>query len=176
MPTDVFHMDANGVRISVDRAVFAEHAYATRNIASIATVADRGILWPGRITLLLGFGLLAAGVLISNPITLMLGGVATLSGSLNLARKRTKYGVRIVTQRGPVYVLASQDKRYAETVSTALRKAVEASRQRREAAYSDSGSAGADGGAAPAASSDSSRPRGGAQPRFRRKRRRQGKG
>lgn len=183
MATDVFHIDANGVRISADRAVFAEHTYATRNIQSIVAVTDKGVRWPGMAMLFIGFGLVAAGLVIGHTITLMFGAVAILSGSLNLARKRPKYGVRIVTQRGPVYVLASQDKPYVETVSAALSKAVDASRRRREAAPSD---AAAPGDGEPSAVSDSSsssrreprpgagspapRPRG--QPaRFRRRRR-----
>ena len=176
MPTDVFHIDANGVRISVDRAVFAEHAYATRNIQSVVTVTDKGIRWPGMTMLFVGFGLVAAGFAIGHTITLMFGAVAILSGSLNLARKRPKYGVRIVTQRGPVYVLASQDKPYVETVSAALRKAVDASRRRREAAPADGKAAASDSSSPPRQDSRSGadapapRPRG--QPaRFRRRRR-----
>ena len=158
MPTDVFHIDANGVRISADRAVFGEHAYATRNIRSIVTVTDKGVRWPGMTMLFIGFGLVAAGLVIGHTITLMFGAVAILSGSLNLGRKRSKYGVRIVTQRGPVYVLASQDKPYVEIVSAALRKAVDASSRRREAAASKTAAPGDDD---PAAAPDPSRPRSG---------------
>ncbi len=184
MPTDVFHMDANGVRISVDRAVFAEHVYATRNISSVVTVTDAGVRWPGKIMLALGLALIVAGLVISHTITLMFGAVAVLSGSLNLARKRPKYGVRIVTRRGPVYVLASQDKPYAETVSAALRRAVEAARERRGPASREEPDdlPDAPGDASPHSSEQSSpagpvraqsRPRAGGQPaRFRRRRRR----
>ncbi len=129
MATDVFHMDANGVRISVDRAVFANHTYATRNISGVAAIADKGVRWPGIFTMALGFGLLIGGFVFSHTFTMILGVGGVLSGSLNLSRKRPKYGVRIVTQRGPVYVLASQDKQYVETVSTALQKAMSAARK-----------------------------------------------
>ena len=107
MATDVFHMDANGVRISVDRAVFANHTYATRNISSVAAIADKGVRWPGIFTMVLGIGLLIGGFVFSHTFTLILGVGGVLSGSLNLSRKRPKYGLRIITQRGPVYVLAS---------------------------------------------------------------------
>ncbi len=131
MATDVFHMDANGVRISVDRAVFANHTYATRNISSVAAIADKGVRWPGIFTMVLGIGLLIGGFVFSHTFTLILGVGGVLSGSLNLSRKRPKYGLRIITQRGPVYVLASQDKQYVETVSTALQKAMSAARRAR---------------------------------------------
>ncbi len=131
MATDVFHMDANGVRISVDRAVFANHTYATRNISGVAAIADKGVRWPGIFTMVLGIGLLIGGFVFSHTFTLILGVGGVLSGSLNLSRKRPKYGLRIITQRGPVYVLASQDKQYVETVSTALQKAMSAARRAR---------------------------------------------
>ena len=129
MATEVFHMDANGVRISVDRAVFANHTYATRNISSVAAIADRGVRWPGTFTMALGFGLLLGGFVFSHTFTMILGVGGVLSGSLNLSRKRVKYGLRIFTQRGPVYVLASQDKQYVDTVSTALQRAMSAARR-----------------------------------------------
>lgn len=129
MPTEVFHMDANGVWVSADRAVFAEHTYATRNITGIAQVQDRGVRWPGMVTFFAGIGLLAGGLAAGHAITLLIGAAAVLSGSLNLARKRAKFGIRLTTQRGPVYVLASRDKHYVETVSTALRRAVSAAQR-----------------------------------------------
>lgn len=126
-------MDANGVRISAQRAVFAEHAYAPRNIRSVDRVEDKGIRWPGMGMLFLGFGIMIAGLILQHTITLMVGAVAVMSGSLNLARKKPRYGIRITTQRGPVYVLASRDKRYVEVVSDALLRAVSVAHQGRGA-------------------------------------------
>ena len=156
MTTDhLFHMDANGVRISADRAKFGQHTYATRNISGLSSVTDRGNRIPGRITLVIGFTLIVTGFVIAHTITMAFGAVAILSGSLNLARKRPKFGLRITTQRGPVNVLAAADKRYVETVSKALLKAMstarEASALRRqgsEARGSDPGGSSADGGPA----------------------------
>ncbi|MDE2836923.1 MAG: DUF6232 family protein [Chloroflexota bacterium] len=124
MATDVFHMDANGVRISAHRSVFGEHTYATRNIQSVDRVEDKGVRWPGMGTLFIGLVIVAVGFVLQHTITLMIGAVAVLSGSLNLSRKRPRYGIRITTQRGPVYVLASRDKRYVELVADALLRAV----------------------------------------------------
>ena len=126
MATDVFHIDANGVRISAQRAVFGEHTYATRNIQRVERIEDKGIRWPGTGTLFIGFASIAAGLIMGSTVALIIGAVAVLSGSLNLARKRSKYGVRITTHRGPVYVLASADKRYVEVVADALLRAVSA--------------------------------------------------
>ena len=131
MATDVFHIDANGVRISARRAEFGEHAYAPRNITAVEPVEDKGRRWPGYMMLLIGFAALGAGLALDQTTAMLVGGVAILSGSLNLRRKRPRYGIRIVTQRGPVYVLASRDKRYVEVVANALRRAVSASRERR---------------------------------------------
>ena len=139
MATDVFHMDANGVRISAQRAVFAEHAYAPRNIWSVDRVEDKGVRWPGIGMLFLGFGIMIAGLIMQHTITLLIGAVAVTSGSLNLARKRPRYGLRITTQRGPVYVLASRDKRYVEVVADALLRAVSAAHRTREAAHDETG-------------------------------------
>ncbi len=129
MTTEVFHMDANGVHISVDRAVFADHKYATRNISAVSTVMDRGNRWPGRITLGIAFVLITAGFVIDSMPVMFLGAAAVLSGSLNLARKKSQYGLRIRTQRGPVYVLASSDKHYVEIVSGALQRAMSDARR-----------------------------------------------
>ncbi len=134
MATEVFHMDANGVRISAQRAVFAEHAYAPRNISGVERVEDKGIRWPGQSTLVLGFAIIGAGFIMQHTITVMVGAVAVMSGSLNLARKKPRYGIRITTQRGPVYVLASRDQRYVEVVADALLRAVSAAHRSREAA------------------------------------------
>ena len=168
-------MDANGVRISAQRAVFAEHAYAPRNIQSVDRVEDKGIRWPGQATLVLGFAIIIAGFIMQHTITVMVGAVAVMSGSLNLARKRPRYGIRITTQRGPVYVLASRDQRYVEVVSDALLRAVSVAHQRREAATSDEAESGQEPspGRAPAAEPESQAPprRRGGRPTPRRRRR-----
>ena len=80
----------------------------------------------------LGLGLAVVGFVMDSTIVMMMGGASVLSGSLNLSRKRPKFGIRITTQRGPVYVLASQDKRYVEVVATALRYAISAARRTTE--------------------------------------------
>lgn len=132
MATDVFHMDANGVRISIDRAGFGEHVYATRNITNVESIQDSGRRWPGKMMTVLGLGLAVVGFVMDSTIVMMMGGASVLSGSLNLSRKRPKFGIRITTQRGPVYVLASQDKRYVEVVATALRYAISTARRTTE--------------------------------------------
>lgn len=134
MATEVFHIDANGVRISARRAEFGEHAYAPRNISAVEPVEDKGRRWPGYAMLFIGFAALGAGFVLDETTAMLVGAVAILSGSLNLGRKRPRYGIRIVTRRGPVYVLASRDKRYVEVVANALRRAVSASRDSRSGA------------------------------------------
>ena len=134
MATEVFHMDANGVRISARRAVFGEHAYAPRNIRNVERIEDKGVRWPGTSTLVIGFIAMAAGLVLQHTITLLIGAVAITSGSFNLARKKPRYGIRITTQRGPVYVLASRDQRYVEVVADALLRAISVAHQSREAA------------------------------------------
>lgn len=174
MATEVFHMDANGVRISAQRAVFAEHAYAPRNIQGVDRVEDKGIRWPGQATLVLGFAIIIAGFIMQHTITVMVGAVAVMSGSLNLARKRPRYGIRITTQRGPVYVLASRDQRYVEVVADALLRAVSVAHQRREAARDEAEAGeGHSTGRAPAAEPGSQAPprRRGGRPTPRRRRR-----
>ena len=168
-------MDANGVRISARRAEFGEHAYATRNISAVEPVEDKGRRWPGYAMLLIGFAALGAGFALDPTTTMLVGGVAILSGSLNLRRKRPRYGIRIATQRGPVYVLASRDKRYVEVVANALRRAVSAARAGRvvpdEAAPEDA-EGGADAVAVSPAAPERAAPRRGGRPAPRRRRRR----
>ena len=174
MPTEVFHMDANGVRISAQRAVFAEHTYAPRNIRSVDRVEDQGVRWPGRFTLFLGFAIIGAGFLLQYTLVVLVGAVGVMSGSLNLARKRSRYGIRITTQRGPVYVLASRDKRYVEVVADALLRAVSAAHRTREAAQDepeDSPGEQRSPDHAPAPRSQAPSPRRGGRPTPRRRRR-----
>lgn len=137
MATEVFHMDANGVHITQRRAVFGEHAYAPRNIQSVDRIEDGGVRWPGRFTLLLGFAIIGVGFLLQQTLVVLVGAVAVMSGSLNLARKRSRFGIRIMTQRGPVYVLASRDKRYVEVVADALLRAISVAHQSRRGTQED---------------------------------------
>ncbi len=166
MATEVFHIDANGVRISARRAEFGEHAYAPRNITAVEPVEDKGRRWPGYMMLFIGFAALGAGLVLNQTTAMLVGGVAILSGSLNLRRKRPRYGIRIATQRGPVYVLASRDKRYVEVVANALRRAVSASQEGRGAARSPEDAAHGAAQDAPAAARRGGRP----APRRRRRR------
>ena len=170
MATDVFHMDANGVRISAHRSVFGEHTYATRNIQSVDRVEDKGVRWPGMGTLFIGLVIVAVGFVLQHMITLMIGAVAVLSGSLNLSRKRPRYGIRITTQRGPVYVLASRDKRYVEVVSEALLRAMSAAHRARGSAREEPAS-GEESSADPGTAPEPQAPRRGGRPTRRRRRR-----
>ena len=170
MATEIFHMDANGVRISAHRSVFGEHTYATRNISAVDRIEDKGVRWPGIGTLTIGFVALAAGLALQHTFTLLIGAVAVLSGSLNLARKRPKYGLRITTQRGPVYVLASMDKHYVETVADALLRAVSVAHRAREASRDESDS-GEEPRAERASPAGAPAPRRGGRPTPRRRRR-----
>ena len=170
MATDVFHMDANGVRISAHRSVFGEHTYATRNIQSVDRVEDKGVRWPGMGTLFIGLVIVVVGLVLQHTITLMIGAVAVLSGSLNLSRKRPRYGIRITTQRGPVYVLASRDKRYVEVVAEALLRAVSVAHRTRGPAREET-APGEESSADRAAAPESQAPRRGGRPTRRRRRR-----
>ena len=170
MATEVFHMDANGVRISAHRSVFGEHTYATRNIQSVDRVEDKGVRWPGIGTLSIGLAVAVVGLVLQHTITLMIGAVAVLSGTLNLSRKRPRYGIRITTHRGPVYVLASRDKRYVEVVADALLRAVSVAHRSREAVRGESGP-GDEGGPGYAPATDMPATRRGGRPTRRRRRR-----
>ena len=99
-----------------------------KNIESVAIVEDKAKRWPGRMTLLIGIVLIVIGFVIEQTVGMMLGAVALLSGSINLSRKRSRFGLRIMTKRGAVFVLASQDRGYVETVSIALQTAIDSSR------------------------------------------------
>lgn len=173
MATEVFHMDANGVRISAQRAVFAEHAYAPRNISGVERVEDKGVRWPGQATLFLGFVLMGVALLLGHTVTLLIGAVAVTSGSFNLARKKPRYGIRITTQRGPVYVLASRDQRYVEVVADALLRAVSAAHRSREAAREERANGGEERSPESAPTPESQAPprRRGGRPTPRRRRR-----
>lgn len=173
MATEVFHMDANGVHISARRAVFGEHAYAPRNIRNVERIEDKGVRWPGTSALVIGFIALAAGLVLQHTITLLIGAVAVTSGSFNLARKKPRYGIRITTQRGPVYVLASRDQRYMEVVADALLRAISVAHQSQGAVREeeDGGSEGRSAQRAPAPESQAPPRRRGGRPTPRRRRR-----
>ena len=124
MATEVFHIDSNGIRISQESAIFGEHEYLIKNIDYVSTVEDKPKRWPGRATQGIGMGLLVLGFVIEQTAGVMLGAVALLSGSINLSKKHSRFGVRLETKRGPVFVLASPDKQYVETVSNAMHAAL----------------------------------------------------
>ena len=167
-------MDANGVRISPQRAVFGEHAYAPRNIRNVERIEDRGVRWPGTFTLFLGFVLMGVALALGHTVTLLIGAVAVTSGSFNLARKKPRYGIRITTQRGPVYVLASRDQRYVEVVADALLRAISVAHQSREATREEPEGGSNEGNnpeRAPAPEPQAPSPRRGGRPTPRRRRR-----
>lgn len=124
-----FYTDANGIRITDRQLAFPKHSYAPRNVSAVRVVRHRGVIWPGLMVLFAGFGIMAWGAL-GNDWTVMFIGIAGMaSGTFNLSRKRPAFGILLTTSKGPVYVLASRDKRYTDTLAAAVSKAISAARE-----------------------------------------------
>ena len=123
-----FYTDANGIRISDRELVFPKHSYAPRNVSAVRVVRHRGIIWPGLVVLFVGFAILSWGALGRDWTMMLIGMAGMASGTFNLGRKRPAFGILLTTAKGPVYVLASRDKRYADTVAAAVGKAISAAR------------------------------------------------
>ena len=121
----VFYADANGVSIGTGQAVFGEHAYATRNITSVSVVSSRRKEWPALVVMVIGWALIGFGFVFSTPGMMLVGGGGVLSGSLYFTRRRATFAVRIVTNKGPMLVLASKRRPYADQIRQAVDRAIE---------------------------------------------------
>jgi hypothetical protein len=124
-----FYTDAAGIRITDRTLVFPQHIYAPRNVSAVRVVRHRGIIWPGLMVLFVGFAILSWGALGRDWTVMLIGMAGMASGTFNLSRKRPAFGILLTTTKGPVYVLASRDKRYADTVAAAVSKAISAARE-----------------------------------------------
>jgi hypothetical protein len=125
----IFYSDANGIRIGELNAVFGPNKYSTRNIQSALLARERVVRWPGYLVMLIGMAIMAYGMLTSFAWTLV-GFAGVMSGTINLARKKDNYAIRLVTNKGPVLVLASRDKAYIQTVVDSIHRALAALEQR----------------------------------------------
>jgi membrane-bound ClpP family serine protease len=124
----VYYSDANGIRIGTEKAVFGKHTYTTRRIESVSIVRQTRWQTPGIIMMVLGVVLLPIGWFLGNSSVLLVGAVGFLSGTFYFRRKRPTFGVRIVTNRGSSFVLATFQKFYAEQVREAVLRAMEGTR------------------------------------------------
>ena len=127
----VYYSDANGIRIGTEKAVFGEHSYATRRIESVSIVRQTRWQTPGIVIMAFGVVLLVAGWILNITGVVFVGAAGFLSGTFYFRRKRPTFGVRIVTDRGSTFVLATFQKFYAEQVREAVLRAMEESRASR---------------------------------------------
>jgi membrane-bound ClpP family serine protease len=124
----VYYSDANGISIGTEKAVFGEHSYTTKRIESVSIVRQTRWQTPGIMMMMLGVVLLPIGWFLGNSGVLLVGAVGFLSGTFYFRRKRPTFGVRIVTDRGSTFVLATFQKFYAEQVREAVLRAMEETR------------------------------------------------
>jgi hypothetical protein len=119
------YSDANGIRIGTVTAVFGDYSYPVRDISFVSRVLQRGIIWPGVAVLIVSTILLIVGAF-TNPNLMVVGAAGAFSGSWNLQRKRKKtlFGVRLLTPSGGAYVFASRDSQYVDRVVEAVKHAM----------------------------------------------------
>ncbi len=132
----VFYTDANGIRIGTAHAAFGERTYATRDIRSVSLARDRPTRWPGVLVLFLGTGVLVWGAMF-NSTWMLVGAAGAFSGSLYVRRRKTTYGVRVVTDDGPAIAFTSSNRRYVDQVVTAVRRAMAGSDEKARQPGSD---------------------------------------
>lgn len=119
------YSDANGIRIGTVTAVFGDYSCPVQDISFVSRVLQRGIIWPGVVVLIVGTVLLIVGAF-TNPNLMVVGAAGAFSGSWNLQRKRKKtlFGVRLLTPSGAAYVFASRDSQYVDRIVEAVKRAI----------------------------------------------------
>ena len=119
------YSDANGIRIGTVNAVFGDYSYPVKDISFASRVLQRGIIWPGVTVLIVSTVLLIVGAF-TNPNLMVVGAAGAFSGSWNLQRKRKKtlFGVRLLTPKGSAYVFASRDAQYVDRIVEAVKRAM----------------------------------------------------
>ena len=133
----ILYSDANGVRVGTVNAVFGKYRYATRNIEAAILASEAVVRWPGYAVMAVGVACGFYGLLSDTTTWLLIGVAGLASGTLNLARKKQNYAVRLIIPKGPVLVLASRNKAYIQTVVAAVQRAMEAARAPAEAERQD---------------------------------------
>lgn len=122
----VFYSDANRVRIGTRDAVFGNHKYGTRNIQSVVIATQERRIWPGVMAFMAAGVLIVIGYITNSTQWVLMGAASFTGGTFFFKRRRPTYGVRIVTNKGPVLVLASKQKSYVDDVKFAIERAIEA--------------------------------------------------
>jgi hypothetical protein len=124
----IYYSDSNGIRIGTAELVFAKHRYGTRNVASVSIETAARRKWPGIMAMVIGAALLTAGYFSDAFQTMLLGAAAFLGGSMFFSRRKPTYGLRLMTAKGPVFVVASKRKVFLDEIKTAIDRAIDAAR------------------------------------------------
>ncbi|MDA1035292.1 MAG: DUF6232 family protein [Chloroflexi bacterium] len=124
----VFYSDANHIRVGTREAVFGNHKYGTRNIESVGIATQERRIWPGVMAFIAAGILITLGYVTNSTQWIFMGAASFTGGTFFFRRRKITYGVRIVTNKGPVLVLASKQKPYVDDVKLAIERAIEATR------------------------------------------------
>ena len=125
----VFYSDANHIRVGTRDAVFGNHKYGTRNIESVSIATQERRIWPGVMAFIAAGILIVIGYMTTSTQWVLMGAASFTGGTFFFKRRKHTYGVRIVTSKGPVLVLASKQKSYVDDVKFAIERAIEATRE-----------------------------------------------
>ena len=107
--------------------MFGNHKYGTRNIESVSIATQERRIWPGMMAFIAAGILIATGYITNSVQWIFMGAASFTGGTFFFRRRKTTYGVRIVTNKGPILVLASKQKSYVDDVMFAIERAIEAS-------------------------------------------------
>lgn len=124
----VFYSDSNGIRVGTAQMVFAKHRYRTRDVASASIETERRRRWPGITMMVLGAIVLGFGLTVDAYQTSMMGAAAFAGGTFYFSRRKPTYGLRLNTEKGPVFVVASRNKLFLEQVKEAVDRSIDISR------------------------------------------------
>ncbi|MDA1173590.1 MAG: DUF6232 family protein [Chloroflexi bacterium] len=129
MTTDrIFYSDSNGIRIGTSEMAFGEKRYGTRNVSSASIETENRRRWPGISMMVVGTAILIFGYASDGFQTMLMGAAAFMGGSMYFSRRKPKYGLRLNTSKGPVFVLASLNKLFMDQVKEAIDRSIDASR------------------------------------------------
>jgi hypothetical protein len=105
---------------------FANQKFGTRNVSSASIETENRRRWPGIMMMVVGAAILVAGFASGSSQTMLMGAAGFMGGSMYFTRRKPKYGLRLNTSKGPVFVLASRNKAFMDQVKEAVDRSIDA--------------------------------------------------
>ena len=126
MSTDrVYYSDVNGIRIGNRELVFGDRKWSPKNVGSATIATERRRAWPGYLMMIIGGVIMGYAIVNVDYSVAFMGVAGFLGGSFYIRRRRPTYALQLVTNKGPVLVVASKDKAFLEDIKKAIERALD---------------------------------------------------